>query len=67
MQSSDSHSLLACMLNSVWRPRACQVLLVPVRELQAVLNHLEDTKGYLIDARLRCLAIGLALSPTMFR
>ena len=55
------------MLNSVWRPRACQVLLVPVRELQAVLNHLEDTKGYLIDARLRCLAIGLALSPTMFR
>lgn len=53
----------ACVLTGC----VAQVLLVPVRQLQSALNHLEESKGYLIDARLRCLAIGLALCPRMFR
>ena len=38
-----------------------QVVLVPLTNLQQTLNHFETEKKYLIDSRLRCLAMGLEL------
>jgi len=42
-----------------------QVLLVPLAGLQQTLNHLELDKGYVIDARLRSLSVGLALGKLL--